>query len=97
MDRGEKMISILIWLILGFLAGYIAKLIVPGTDGGGLILTTILGIVGAMVGGFIGTFFGYGRISSFDNIGGSLPSFVFSILGAVLILVIHRLISGRRV
>jgi uncharacterized membrane protein YeaQ/YmgE (transglycosylase-associated protein family) len=91
------MVSILIWLILGFLAGYIAKLIVPGTDGGGLILTTILGIVGAVVGGFIGTYFGYARVSSFDNIGGSLPSFVFSILGAIVILLIHRLITGRRV
>ena len=95
--KGETMISILIWLILGFLAGYIAKLILPGPDGGGVILTTILGIVGAVVGGFIGTFFGYARVSSFDNIGGSLPSFIFSILGAILILVIHRLITGRKI
>ncbi len=44
------MVSLLIWLLLGFLAGYIAKLILPGADGGGVILTTILGIVGAVVG-----------------------------------------------
>jgi uncharacterized membrane protein YeaQ/YmgE (transglycosylase-associated protein family) len=91
------MVSIIIWLLLGFLAGYIAKLLVPGTDGGGIVLTTILGIVGAILGGFIGTFFGFPRVSSFDNIGGSLPSFAFSILGAVVILLIHRLITGRRV
>ena len=90
------MISILIWLVLGFLAGYIAKLIMPGPDGGGVILTTILGIVGAVVGGFIGTFFGYARVSSFDNIGGSLPSFIFSIIGAIVILAIFRLVQGRR-
>ena len=90
------MISILIWLLLGFLAGYVAKLIMPGPDGGGLILTTILGIVGAVVGGFIGTFFGYARVSNFDNIGGSLPSFVFSVIGAIVILAIFRLASGRR-
>ena len=85
----------MIWLILGFLAGYIAKLIMPGPDGG-VVLTTILGIVGAVVGGFIGTFFGYARISSFDNIGGSLPSFVFSVLGAIVVLAIFRLVQGRR-
>ena len=43
------MISLLIWIVLGFLAGYIAKMIMPGPDGGGFILTTILGIVGAVV------------------------------------------------
>ena len=91
------MISILIWLILGFLAGYIAKLILPGADGGGVILTTILGIVGAVVGGYIGTLVGYPMVSSFNNIGSSLPSFISSIVGAILVLVIHRLITGRRV
>ena len=90
------MVSLIIWLILGFLAGYIAKLIMPGPDGGGVILTTILGIVGAMVGGFIGTLFGYPRISNFDNIGGSLPSFIFSVLGAIVVLAILRLVQGRR-
>lgn len=90
------MISLLIWLVLGFLAGYIAKLIMPGADGGGVILTTILGIVGAVVGGFMGKyFFGYPMISSFDNIGGSLPSFVSSIIGAIVVLAIYRLATGR--
>ncbi len=73
------MISLIIWLILGFLAGYLAKLIMPGPDGGGVILTTILGIVGAVVGGFVGSLIGYPMVSSFDNIGSSLPSFTFSI------------------
>ncbi len=91
------MISLLIWLILGFLAGYLAKLIMPGPDGGGVILTTILGIIGAVVGGYVGTLFGSPMASSFDNIGGSLLSFVFSIIGAIVVLAIYRLATGRQV
>jgi uncharacterized membrane protein YeaQ/YmgE (transglycosylase-associated protein family) len=90
------MISLLIWLILGFLVGYIAKFLMPGPDGGGLIMTTILGIVGAVVGGFLGSyFFGYPMISSFDNIGDNLPSFLSSIIGAIVVLAIFRLAGGR--
>jgi uncharacterized membrane protein YeaQ/YmgE (transglycosylase-associated protein family) len=90
------MISLLIWLILGFLAGYLAKSIMPGHDSGGLILTTILGIVGAVVGGLIGKYFlGYPMISSFDNIGNSIPSFVSSVVGAIVVLAGYRLVTGR--
>ncbi len=91
------MISLLIWLLLGFLAGYVAKLLMPGADGGGVIFTTLLGIVGAVVGGYIGVLLGFPMASSFDNIGGSLPSFLFSVLGAIVVLAIFRLLSGRRV
>ena len=91
------MVSLLIWLILGFLAGYIAKLILPGPDGGGIILTTILGIVGAVVGGYIGTMVGYPMVSNFNNIGSSLPSFISSIIGAIVVLAIYRLATGRRI
>ena len=91
------MISIIIWIILGFLAGYLAKLIMPGPDGGGFILTTILGIVGAVVGGFVGSLLGFPMVSSFDNIGGSIPSFIFSIIGAIIVLAIYRLATGRNV
>ena len=89
------MISILIWIIMGFLAGLLAKMIMPGSDGGGFILTTILGIVGAVVGGYIGSLFGYGMVSSFDNIGNSLPSFIFSVIGAIVVLAIYRFAFGR--
>jgi uncharacterized membrane protein YeaQ/YmgE (transglycosylase-associated protein family) len=89
------MVSLLIWLVLGFLAGYIAKAIMPGYDGGGVIMTTFLGIIGAVVGGFIGTFVGYPMISNFDNIGRSLPSFISSVIGAIVVLFIFRLISRR--
>lgn len=90
------MISLIIWIVLGFLAGFIAKSIMPGPDGGGFILTTILGIVGAVVGGYIGgLLFGNPMVSSFDNIGGSLLSFVFSVIGAIVVLAIYRLATGR--
>lgn len=89
------MISLIIWIILGFLAGYLAKIIMPGPDGGGFILTTILGIVGAVVGGYVGTLFGSPMVSSFNNIGGSLVSFVFSVIGAIVVLAIYRLATGR--
>lgn len=91
------MISLLVWLLLGFLAGYLAKLIMPGSDGGGVIMTIILGIVGAVVGGFIGTVVGYPMVSSFDNIGNSLPSFLSSIIGAIVVLALYRMATGRRV
>lgn len=91
------MISLLVWLVLGFLAGYLAKLIMPGSDGGGVIMTIILGIVGAVVGGFIGTLVGYPMISNFDNIGNSLPSFFSSVIGAIVVLAIYRMASGRSI
>lgn len=90
------MVSLLIWLLLGFLAGYLAKFILPGRDGGGVIITTIIGILGAVVGGFMGRyFFGYPMISSFDNIGNNIPSFISSIIGAIVVLAIFRLARGR--
>ena len=89
------MISLIIWIILGFLAGYIAKAVMPGPDGGGFILTTILGIVGAVIGGYVGSLFGSPMASSFDNIGGSILSFIFSIVGAIIVLAIYRLATGR--
>ena len=91
------MISLLVWIVLGFLAGFLAKAIMPGRDTGGFILTTILGIVGAIVGGYIGSLLGYGLVSSFNNIGNSLPSFIFSIIGAVAVLAIYRLATGRSI
>jgi uncharacterized membrane protein YeaQ/YmgE (transglycosylase-associated protein family) len=91
------MVSLLIWLVLGFLAGYLTKFILPGPDRGGVIMTTLLGILGAVVGGFLGRYFlGYPMISSFDNIGDNIPSFISSIIGAIVVLLIFRLASGRR-
>jgi uncharacterized membrane protein YeaQ/YmgE (transglycosylase-associated protein family) len=90
------MVSLIIWLFLGLIVGSLAKLLMPGSDGGGLILTTILGILGAVVGGFLGKyFFGFAMISSFDNIGDNIPSFISSIIGAIVVLGVYRLATGR--
>ena len=59
--------GIIAWIIFGLIAGAIAKLIMPGNDGGGFILTCVLGVVGAVVGGWLATMFGFGgNISGFD-------------------------------
>lgn len=77
--------GILTWIIVGGLAGALGKLISPGDDGGGWILTIVLGIVGAIVGGFISTALGFGGVTGF-NIG----SILVATLGAVLVLFIYK-------
>ena len=91
------MISLIIWIILGFLAGFLAKAIMPGPDGGGFILTTILGIVGAIVGGFVGHLLGFPMANDTSNLGNSLVGFIFSVIGAIVVLAIYRLVTGRSV
>ncbi|EBW5563568.1 GlsB/YeaQ/YmgE family stress response membrane protein [Salmonella enterica subsp. enterica serovar Napoli] len=80
--------GIIAWIIFGLIAGVIAKLLMPGLDGGGFILTCILGIVGAVVGGWLATMFGIGgSISGFN-----LHSFLVAVVGAIVVLVIFRLL-----
>jgi uncharacterized membrane protein YeaQ/YmgE (transglycosylase-associated protein family) len=83
--------GILTWIILGALAGAVGKLIMPGDDPGGFIITILLGIAGALVGGFIAAALGFGGVTGFN-----LGSIVIAILGAVLLLLIYRLVVGRR-
>ncbi|MDQ6786520.1 MAG: GlsB/YeaQ/YmgE family stress response membrane protein [Acidobacteriota bacterium] len=90
------LINLIIWLVIGFVAGYLAKLIMPGPDGGGIIMTTILGIVGAMVGGFIGRTFFESAANINDN-NFSIMSLVFAVIGAIIVLAIYRLATGRSV
>ncbi len=80
------------WVVLGLLAGLMAKLLLPGRDPGGCIVTVVLGVVGALVGGFVATALGFGGISGFD-----WRSLGIAILGSVLLLLVWRLITGRRV
>ncbi len=82
--------GILSWIIFGLIAGALAKFIMPGKDSGGCLVTTILGIIGASVGGWIGTMLGFGTVSGFD-----LRSFGIAILGALVILLIYRMIRSR--
>ncbi|QZN97503.1 GlsB/YeaQ/YmgE family stress response membrane protein [Symbiopectobacterium purcellii] len=77
--------GILSWIIFGLIAGILAKWIMPGKDGGGLIITVLLGIVGAVVGGYISTFFGFGRVDGFN-----LGSFCVAVIGALVVLLVYR-------
>ncbi|MEZ4599063.1 MAG: GlsB/YeaQ/YmgE family stress response membrane protein [Syntrophotaleaceae bacterium] len=79
--------GILTWIIMGLIVGVIAKLIMPGKDPGGFIITILLGIAGAFLGGFIGRLLGFGAVTGF-NIG----SFLLATLGAILLLVLYRFI-----
>ena len=81
--------GILSWIIFGLIAGILAKIIMPGKDPGGFIVTSLIGIAGAMVGGFISTSLGYGDISGFD-----LRSFGIAIGGALLLLFAYRKIKN---
>jgi uncharacterized membrane protein YeaQ/YmgE (transglycosylase-associated protein family) len=81
----------LTWIILGAIAGALAKLIMPGDDPGGIIVTILLGIAGALVGGFIASALGFGAVG-----GLSIGSIIIAILGAVLLLFIYRLVMGKR-
>jgi len=79
------------WIVFGLVAGILAKVIMPGRDPGGLIVTILLGIGGALVGGYIGTRLGFGSVSGFD-----LRSLAISVGGAVLLLFVYRLLKRRR-
>jgi uncharacterized membrane protein YeaQ/YmgE (transglycosylase-associated protein family) len=83
--------GIISWIILGLLAGGIAKFLMPGKDPGGCFVTIILGIVGASVGGWIGTQLGWGAVDQFDMRGLGI-----AILGSLVLLLIYRLIAGRK-
>ena len=81
--------GILAWIVVGLIAGVLAKIAMPGPDPGGIILTTIIGIVGALIGGFITrTLLGLGS-------GGFVWSILVATLGAIILLAIYRLITRR--
>ena len=81
--------SILVWIVLGLIAGGIAKLLMPGKDPGGCVITILLGIAGALVAGFIGKAVGW-----YDQNEGA--GFIAAIVGAFVILLIYRLVLRRR-
>jgi len=81
--------GILSWILFGLIAGLLAKWIMPGKDPGGFIVTILIGIAGAVVGGFISTALGFGDISGFD-----LRSMLIAIGGALVLLFTYRKIKG---
>jgi len=81
--------GILSWVIFGLIAGAIAKFLHPGDDPGGIIVTIIIGILGAVVGGYIATLLGWGAVDGFN-----LGSFAIAVLGAILLLFLYRKFKG---
>lgn len=84
--------AIIGWIIFGLIAGAIAKLLMPGKDPGGIFVTMLLGVAGALVGGYIGRLLW----GSAGVTGWGIGSFALAIAGAVLLLWIYRLAVGRR-
>jgi uncharacterized membrane protein YeaQ/YmgE (transglycosylase-associated protein family) len=82
------MIAIVGWILFGLIVGLVAKLVMPGHDPGGIVMTTALGIVGAILGGFIGRLLGLYQA-------GQGAGYIMATLGAVLILFIYRQVSVR--
>jgi uncharacterized membrane protein YeaQ/YmgE (transglycosylase-associated protein family) len=83
--------GILSWIVLGLVVGLLAKWVMPGDDPGGLVMTIVLGVAGAFVGGWLSTQLGFGSVTGF-NIG----SLVIAVLGAVLLLFLNRKLRGGR-
>ncbi len=87
--------GIVAWLVFGLIAGAVAQVIMPGNDAGsrgfgGIVITIVIGIIGAVIGGFIGTeLLNYGSVTGFN-----LRSFVIAVVGAVVLLAIWRAVSG---
>jgi uncharacterized membrane protein YeaQ/YmgE (transglycosylase-associated protein family) len=80
------------WMVLGLCAGAIAKLIMPGDDPGGIIVTMLIGIAGALVGGFIASALDIGDLDEFFDIG----TWLIAIGGSLLLLFLYRMIAGDR-
>jgi uncharacterized membrane protein YeaQ/YmgE (transglycosylase-associated protein family) len=81
--------EILVWILFGLVVGVVAKFLMPGPNPGGLIMTTALGIVGALVGAWIGRVLGfYGP--------GQPVGFVMAVIGAIIVLFVYHLVTSRR-
>ena len=83
--------GILSWIIMGLIVGALAKFIMPGKDPGGIIITILIGIGGAFLGGFIGSFLGIGSVTGFN-----VMSFLLAIGGAIILLILYRLIFKKK-
>jgi uncharacterized membrane protein YeaQ/YmgE (transglycosylase-associated protein family) len=77
------MLSILGWILFGLIVGALAKLVMPGQDPGGIVVTTLLGIVGAVVGGFAGRLLGMYQY-------GESAGYIMATLGAIVVLFVYR-------
>jgi uncharacterized membrane protein YeaQ/YmgE (transglycosylase-associated protein family) len=80
--------EVLSWIVFGLIAGGLAKLVVPGRDPGGLIVTMLLGVAGALLGGWLGRSLGFYQL-------GEPAGWMMSILGAVILLLVYRVLIRR--
>jgi uncharacterized membrane protein YeaQ/YmgE (transglycosylase-associated protein family) len=85
----EYAMDILLWIVFGLVVGIVAKLIMPGRDPGGIILTIVLGVVGALLGGWVGRALGFYRE-------GEAAGFIMAVVGAIIVLTIYRLVLPGR-
>jgi uncharacterized membrane protein YeaQ/YmgE (transglycosylase-associated protein family) len=83
----------LYWILLGLVAGALAKFLIPGRDPSGCIITILLGIAGSFIGGWLGTFFGWGRVTEGTF---NLRSIGIATAGAAVLLLVGRLLLKRR-
>jgi uncharacterized membrane protein YeaQ/YmgE (transglycosylase-associated protein family) len=81
--------SIIGWILFGLVVGIVGKLLMPGRDPGGFIITSLLGIAGALIGGFIGQSLGFYRE-------GEPAGFIMAVIGSIILLLIYRMFVGRR-
>ncbi|MFE9773596.1 GlsB/YeaQ/YmgE family stress response membrane protein [Streptomyces sp. NPDC005931] len=85
--------GVIAWILIGLLAGFIAKALMPGKDPGGVIITMLIGIAGGLLGGWLGkVMFGVDSIDGFFD----LSTWVAAIIGSVILLLLYRLITGNR-
>ena len=84
--------ALLFWIIVGLIAGALAKFVMPGPDPGGIIVTIVIGIAGAVLGGFLLSLLGIGGGA---GSGGWIFSIVAGVIGAVILLAIYRLVANR--
>ena len=80
--------GIVSWIILGLVVGIIAKFLMPGKDPGGIVITILLGVAGAIGGGYISYVFGFGKVTGFD-----LRSLIIAVCGSLVLLIIYRAIK----
>jgi uncharacterized membrane protein YeaQ/YmgE (transglycosylase-associated protein family) len=80
------------WLLFGLIAGAVAKLIMPGKDPGGCLITSVIGMLGSVIGGYLGS-----RLFGIENVVGfNMRSLGIAIIGAIVLLTIYRIFLGRR-
>ena len=84
--------ALLFWIIVGLIAGALAKLVMPGDDPGGIVVTIIIGIVGAVLGGFLLSLLGIGGGA---GSGGFIFSIIAGVIGALILLAVYRLVANR--